>query len=68
VWVDFAWNGPNEGDFFRPFNSLAQAMERVPAGGVVRIKPGITSERPVFPTDKQIRFLAPGGSVAFGVR
>ena len=23
VWVDFAWQGPFEGDFFRPFNTIA---------------------------------------------
>ena len=68
VWVDFAWSGPKEGDFFHPFNTLAGAFAAVSDGGVVRVKPGITSERPVFSTGKQFTVLAPGGGVAFGVR
>jgi hypothetical protein len=67
VWVDFAWAGPNEGDFFHPFNTIAGAVAAVADGGVIRIMPGTTSERPFIQGNKRIRLVAPIGSVAFGI-
>ena len=68
VWVDFTWTGSNEGDFFHPFNSIAGAAAAVADGGVIKIMPGSTGERPSFHNDKRIRIVAPIGGVTIGVR
>ena len=68
VWVDFAWNGPTEGDFFRPFNTLAAAAAAVADGGVIKIVPGTTTERPTLRKGKRMRIVAPMGDVVFGAR
>jgi len=68
VWVDFAWKGPCEGDFFRPFNSIGAAVAAVADGGVIKIMPGSTGERPSIQTNKRIRFVATIGGVSIGVR
>ena len=43
VWVNFAWRGSNEGDFFHPFNTMAGAVAAVAPGGSIRIMPGVAS-------------------------
>ncbi len=68
VWVDFAWAGPFEGDFYRPFNTIAAAVAAVASGGVVKIMPGWTNEKPFFANDKRVSLVAPAGGVTFGVR
>jgi hypothetical protein len=68
VWVNFAWEGPNEGDFFRPFSTLAAAVAAVADGGTVKIAPGWTHERPLLAKGKKVRIVAPLRSVKFGVR
>lgn len=68
VWVNFAWTGPSEGDFFRPFNTLAAAAAAVANGGVIKIMPGSTRERHSFPNNKRIRLVAPAGGVTIGAR
>lgn len=69
VWVDFAYNkGDSEGDFYRPFNTLAAAAAAVAEGGMIRVVPGWTREIPVFPTGKRFKLTAPAGGVHFGVR
>lgn len=68
VWVDFLWKGPSEGDFFRPFATITAAAAAVIDGGVIKIRPGTTKERPTYPKNKRIRLVAPVGDVAFGVR
>jgi hypothetical protein len=65
VWVNFGWTGPTEGDFFRPFNTIAAAVADVAEGGVIKIMPGSTSERPFI--RKKVRLVAPIGGVRFGV-
>jgi len=66
VWVDFGWNGPMEGDFYRPFNTLAGALAAVADGGVIKIMPGVTREKP--PITKRVKLVAPIGDVKIGVR
>jgi hypothetical protein len=68
VWVDFSWTGPTEGDFFHPFNSITAAAAAVADGGVIRLMPGWTTEKPFFQSNKRIRLVAPIGGVTFGVR
>ena len=64
VWVDFAWDGPGEGDFFHPFNTLAAATAAVADGGVVKIMPGSTPERLSLARNKRFRLDAPIGGVS----
>jgi len=68
VWIDFGWTGPREGDFFHPFNSITAAAAAVANGGVIKIMPGWTTEKPSFQSNKRIRLVAPIGGVTFGVR
>ncbi len=63
VWVDFAWTGPTEGDFFRPFNSLASAVKGVADGGAIRILPGVTIEKWPGRSGKRIAIDSPLGNV-----
>jgi hypothetical protein len=67
AWVDFDWTGDHEGDFFRPFNTIADAVASLADGGTVRIMPGTTAERPANLTGgKRVRFVAPLGGVRIG--
>jgi hypothetical protein len=43
VWVNLAWKGPTEGDFFHPFNTMAAAVAAVAPGGVIKMMPGTAS-------------------------
>jgi hypothetical protein len=65
VWVDFNWQGPMEGDFFRPFNSIARALTVVADGGVIKIMPGMSREGHLLGT-KKVKIVAPIGGVTFG--
>ena len=67
VWVDFAWDGEMEGDFFHPFNTLSAALAAVSDGGVIKIVPGQTAERPRL-GGKRVRIVAPTAGVAIGIR
>ena len=66
VWVDFGWNGASEGDFFRPFKTVAAAVAAVADRGVIKFMPGSTSEKPLFPPEKKIDLVAPIGDVRIG--
>jgi hypothetical protein len=68
VWVDFDWTGPNEGDFYRPYNTLAAAVAAVADGGVIKIAPGRSSETITIQGTKKFRVVAPIGGVQLGVR
>lgn len=59
---------PSEGDFFRPFNTIAAAIAAVADGGVIKIMPGSTSERLIMPKGKRITITAPIGGVTIGIR
>jgi hypothetical protein len=67
VWVDFDWTGPNEGDFYRPFKTLASAVGAVADGGVIRIVPGTSRDRTsISRHGKKIRIIAPIAGVTIG--
>jgi hypothetical protein len=67
VWVDFDWHmSPSEGDFFRPFNKISDALGAVAEGGTLRFTPGSTVERPSI--KKRVRLVAPIGGVTIGAR
>lgn len=63
LWVDFAWTGAIEGDFYRPFNRIATAIDSVENGGVVHIRPGTTRERRLSSRGKRVTLRAPIGGV-----
>jgi hypothetical protein len=65
VWVDFDWDAESEGDFFRPFKSLAAAANAVADGGSIRITPG-RSPGPVLLAGKHMLLVAPIGGVVVG--
>ena len=68
VWVDFNWTGPEEGDFYHPYRSIAAAVAAVAENGVVKIMPGSTPERPFLSGRKRFRLEAAIGGVSIGVR
>jgi hypothetical protein len=67
IWVDFDWSGDEEGDFFHPFKTIAGAAAAVSDGGVIKILPGSTHERPFISSQKRIRFEAAIGGVTIGI-
>lgn len=66
VWLDFDWSGDHDGDFYHPFNTLADALAAVADGGTIRIAPGTTSERSPIGAGKRIKLVAPIGRVTIG--
>jgi hypothetical protein len=71
VWVDFDWKATggvtSEGDFFRPFTTIADAVAAVADTGVVKVMPGLTrTERAFVHNAKRVRITAPLGGVTFG--
>jgi len=69
VWIDFAYTTDFEsGTSIEPFNSLAEGVAAVNAGGVIRIKGDTavssTDETPVI--SKPMRIEAVGGQVMIG--
>ncbi|ULQ51759.1 hypothetical protein [Flavihumibacter fluvii] len=65
VWVDFEWTGICEGDFYRPFNSIASAIANVAEGGTIRLLPGRTHER-ISTNGKKCKIVAFLGGVTIG--
>ena len=68
VWVDFNSPLPDHmqfGDFYRPFKTLTNAVNAVAEGGVIKIMPGTTNEKP--PITKRLTLVAPIGDVHIGV-
>ena len=65
VWVDFAYSGTETGSWSQPYNTLAEGLANVSAGGALSIRTGSTS---VTPTINQHVILRPwGGSVTIGL-
>ena len=65
VWLDFEWKGPNHGDAYQPFNTLAGATAAVAEDGIVKIVPGQTNERTPI-GGKRMKLVAPIGGVTIG--
>jgi len=66
VYVNFDSDKPEEGDFFHPFKTLAGATATVDPGGIVKILPGSSRERPVL--SKRCTLQAAIGGVVIGKR
>lgn len=63
-WVDFNYDGVEDGSFDMPFNTIAEAVAALPPGGHVHIKPGTTSETATL--SKELRFDTPLGAATIG--
>jgi len=68
VWLDFDWQGPEEGDVCRPFKTVTAAAASVADGGVIKILPGATGERSTIGAGKSMRLVAPLGGVILGAQ
>jgi len=70
VWADFEWAGidASEGDFFRPFRTMATAVAGVASHGTIMIVPGSSAERGNLSRGKRLRLSAPVGGVRIGSR
>jgi hypothetical protein len=71
VWIDFDWAAsggaqPEEGDFYRPFSTLAKARAALADGGTLHVVPGSTAERGALGQGKRMRITAPIGAVRIG--
>src|SRR5262249_30624815 len=64
VWVDFTYNGAENGMFDHPFKTWAEGVRAVPRGGTVFIKPGSSTEHPLI--DKAMVLQASAGLVRIG--
>lgn len=69
LWSDFAHAGTETGAYTLPYNTLGEAVNRVSAGGTIRIKgdsaDSTSSETPRI--TKQVRIEAINGAVRVGV-
>lgn len=63
-WVDFAYQGTEEGTFDQPYNTLAEAVAAASDGEAVFIKPGSSPETLTITT--ALTIMAPSGTVAIG--
>lgn len=64
AWVDFAYNGAEEGSFTKPYNTVAEGADAVTSGGHLRIKAGATAETVTI--TKAMTVHAYAGSVTIG--
>jgi hypothetical protein len=64
TWVDFAYSGSENGTFQKPYNTVAEGVSAVPAGGALIIKAGSSSETPTISKGMTIRSY--GGAVSIG--
>lgn len=64
VWVDFAYPALERGSQGQPFDSLAEALATVDAGGTVHISPGSSHE--TLTIDQGVTIMADSGPVFLG--
>jgi hypothetical protein len=64
AWVDFSYIGIEEGSYDRPFNTFAEGVTEVYAGGVLHIKTGSSSE--TQRVSKPMRIESSGGMAHIG--
>jgi hypothetical protein len=68
VWVQFDFPDSSAGNIRGPFNSLAKAAYAVTDRGIIRIVPGVTSDRSTLGKDKRFTLAAPIGGVVIGAK
>jgi hypothetical protein len=64
IWIDFGWPGVEVGIASKPFDTLAEGVTAVNAGGTLMIKAGSTTE--TLSINKPMRIEAVGGSARLG--
>jgi hypothetical protein len=64
TWVDFTYSGAERGTVEEPFNTLAEAVNAAPEGGLVNIQTGSSSE--VITISKAVTLKAWYGTVTIG--
>ncbi len=64
VWVDFNYNGTELGTLCQPYNTLAEAIDAVEAGGEIKIKAGTTNE--TLTINKNVTIQSSGGTANIG--
>jgi hypothetical protein len=64
TWVDFAYSGPEDGSFARPYNTVAEGVSHTATGSVLMIKAGTSAE--TLTITKAMTIRAFGGPVAIG--
>jgi hypothetical protein len=64
IWADFAYGGTESGTFTQPYNTLAEGVNAVAAGGTLRIKTGSSAATSTI--TKAMHIEAYGGSVTIG--
>jgi subtilisin family serine protease len=64
VWVDFTYSGAERGTVEEPFNTLAEAVNAAPDGGLINIQSGSSSE--VITISKAVTLKAWYGTVTIG--
>lgn len=65
VWVDFSFTGQESGTYDAPFASVADAMEVLASGGILKIKSSQSTE--AVRATKPSRWVAPEGPALIGV-
>ncbi len=63
VWVDFNYAGVEEGTFAHPFDTMAEGIDQVQPGGLLRVKTGTTIEMPAIKKPMIIRSYAGSAEV-----
>jgi len=64
IWVDFAYTGSERGCSDQPYNTLAEGIAAVPAGGSLAVISGTNSVKPKL--SKPMKISACGGAVTIG--
>ncbi len=64
IWVDFTYNGIEDGTEVQPFNTIAEAIDKVPDKGKIIIKSGTTDE--TLTIMKDVEIYSSGGKVKIG--
>ncbi len=68
MYVDFTYTGPESGTQTEPFNTLAEAINAIAAGGEIIINGGTTSEtfEGSNKINKKVTIKSSGGTVVIG--
>jgi hypothetical protein len=70
IWVDFNWNGTQNGSFAAPFKTLQAALNAAPSypvvGRTIRIKGPASSPQTILPSSVAVTIIASGGPVTVG--
>lgn len=68
VWVDFGFSGVEDGTQSNPYDTLAEALERVTAGGTIKFKGDVatTASSETAAVNQDVTLRAVNGAVSIG--